>query len=98
MHDPRPPLPAYAVSTAERTITGSFCYTASEFAQTTRWAAETDLDLSVLIEGRVGLGGAPAGFTALARGEDQASKVLVYPHGVDEDETRDDNAGEEAPR
>lgn len=80
MHAPRLELSAYAVSTQERALIGSFCYTADEFAQTARWVAETDIDLSALIEGHVGLDGAAAGFTALARGEDQAGKVLVHPH------------------
>lgn len=82
MHEPRPAVPAYAVSTAERSLIGSFCYSASEFAATVRWAAGTELDLSVLIEGRVGLDAAPGSFAALATGEDTSSKVLVYPHGV----------------
>ncbi|HWM39026.1 MAG TPA: alcohol dehydrogenase catalytic domain-containing protein [Streptomyces sp.] len=82
MHSPRPVLPAYAVSTQERSLIGSFCYSAGEFTRTARWAAETDLDLSALIEGRVDLSGAAGSFTGLARGEDQASKVLVHPHGV----------------
>ncbi|OEV29885.1 zinc-binding alcohol dehydrogenase [Streptomyces nanshensis] len=82
MHEPRLALPAYALSTQERSLIGSFCYTAEEFAGTARWVAGTELDLSVLIEGRVGLSGAAGSFTALARGEDQASKVLVHPHGV----------------
>lgn len=82
MHEPRPAIPAYAVTTAERSLIGSFCYSESEFRKTARWVAGTEFDLSVLIEGRVGLDAAPGSFTALASGEDQASKVLVHPHGV----------------
>ncbi|WP_314175338.1 zinc-dependent alcohol dehydrogenase [Streptomyces winkii] len=80
MHAPRLGLPAYAVSTQERSLIGSFCYSAAEFAQTARWVAGTDTDLSVLIEGRVGLDGAAGSFTALAQGGDHAGKVLVCPH------------------
>lgn len=81
MHEPRPSIPAYAVSTGERALIGSFCYSAGEFAQTAEWVAATDLDLSVLVEGHVSLDEAPGAFTALASGEDQASKVLVHPRG-----------------
>ncbi|WP_181766594.1 zinc-dependent alcohol dehydrogenase [Streptomyces albidus (ex Kaewkla and Franco 2022)] len=104
MHAPRLELSAYAVSTQERALIGSFCYSASEFAQTAQWVAATDLDLSALIEGRVGLDGAPDSFTALARGEDQASKVLVYPHGAPGSAPADGSAAaaattsEEAPK
>ncbi|MBL1118204.1 alcohol dehydrogenase catalytic domain-containing protein [Streptomyces sp. 110] len=82
MHAPRVDLPAYAVSTEERSLIGSFCYSAGEFAQTARWVAETDRDLSALVDGRVDLASAASSFAALARGENQASKVLVYPHGA----------------
>lgn len=82
MHAPRMALPAYSLSTQERSLIGSFCYTADEFTRTALWVAGTETDLSVLIEGRVDLSGAARSFTALARGEDQASKVLVHPRGV----------------
>lgn len=88
MHAPRVEIPAYAVSTEERALIGSFCYSASEFARTAQWAARTELDLSVLVEGRVGLDEAADSFTSLARGENPAAKVLVYPHTVPEEATR----------
>ena len=75
-------LPAYAVSTGERTIIGSFCYSRRHFADTARWVGETDVDLSRLIDGRVRLGDAAAAFTALAKGTTAASKILVFPHGI----------------
>ncbi|AQW56380.1 zinc-binding dehydrogenase [Streptomyces violaceusniger] len=82
MHSPRVDLPAYAVTTEERSLIGSFCYSAGEFAQTARWVTETERDLSVLVDGRVDLAGAADSFRSLARGENQASKVLVYPQGA----------------
>ena len=75
-------VPAYAVSTEERTVIGSFCYSRQDFADTARWVGETDVDLSHLVDGRVGLGAADEAFTALARGTTAASKILVFPHGV----------------
>ncbi len=82
MGSPRLEVPAYAVSTEERTIIGSFCYSRTHFDDTARWVAGTEHDLSRLIEGRVGWEGARRSFEDLARGVSPASKVLVFPGGV----------------
>lgn len=82
MHTPRLDLPAYAISTAERSLIGSFCYSATEFTDTAQWAASADCDLSSLVEGRVDLAAAAQSFTSLAKGENPASKVLVYSRSV----------------
>lgn len=73
------PLQAYEVSTKERSIVGSFCYTRDEFAATAAWVGTAPGNLACLIEGRVGLDDADAAFGELARGENPASKVLVFP-------------------
>jgi threonine dehydrogenase-like Zn-dependent dehydrogenase len=73
---------AYEISTKERSVVGSFCYSAAEFRDTARWAATVPDQLATLIEGRTDLAGGPASFEALARGTDPASKVLVFPHGI----------------
>ena len=73
---------AYEISTKERSVVGSFCYSAAEFRDTARWAATVPDSVATLIEGRTDLDGGPASFEALARGTDPASKVLVFPHGV----------------
>ena len=78
MNAPKVELSAYAVSTEERSIIGSFCYNAREFAETADWAAAHAEELLPLIDGRVGLTGAPNAFTQLSKGELKASKVLVY--------------------
>lgn len=70
-------VPAYEVSTKERSIVGSFCYTPAEFRDTAEWVGTTDKDLSLLIEGHVGLEGASDAFADLARGDGSKSKVLV---------------------
>jgi threonine dehydrogenase-like Zn-dependent dehydrogenase len=69
------------ISTKERSVVGSFCYSAAEFRDTARWAATAPDALDTLIEGRTDLDGGPASFEALARGTAQASKILVFPHG-----------------
>lgn len=71
-------LPAYPVSTDERSIIGSFCYNASEFAETAEWTAANASELVDLIDRRVPLADAPETFARLSRGELQASKVMVY--------------------
>jgi threonine dehydrogenase-like Zn-dependent dehydrogenase len=82
MATPAVELAAYEISTKERSIVGSFCYSAAEFRTTAEWAAGVPDALDVLIEGRTDLDGGPGAFTALARGDDPASKVLVLPHGA----------------
>lgn len=77
MHQPQVEVAAYAVSTEERTLIGSFCYTEREFFDTAAWVGSGAPDLSGLIEGRVSLDDSPEVFRALAAGENQASKVLV---------------------
>jgi len=75
-------LAAYAVSTEERTVIGSFCYTRAHFADTADWVGSRPAGLSTLIDGRVGWADAPRSFDELARGTSQASKIVVFPHGV----------------
>lgn len=73
---------AYEISTKERSVVGSFCYSAAEFRDTAQWAGTVPDRLATLIEGRTDLAGGPGAFEALARGTDPASKVLVFPHGL----------------
>ena len=73
---------AYEISTKERSVVGSFCYSAAEFRETAAWAATVPDALNTLIEDRTDLDGGPASFEGLARGTNPASKVLVFPHGV----------------
>lgn len=81
MGSPRVELPAYAVSTEERTLVGSFTYTAEEFAATAAWVGTVPDGIEALIDGRVGWDGAPQSFDDLARGRTSASKILVFPQG-----------------
>lgn len=85
MNAPRIDLPAYAVSTEERTLIGSFCYSAREFRETAEWVGTAPEVLGRLVDGRVDMDGAAEAFTALAKGTSQRSKVLVFPHGVPAD-------------
>lgn len=75
-------LSAYAISTEERSIIGSFCYNPREFADTAGWAGANAAELAPLIDGRVSLADAAETFARLSRGEMQASKVMVYTNGT----------------
>ena len=78
MAAPEVAVAAFDITTMERSVVGSFTYSAAEFRQTAEWVGTAPAELAALVEGRVDLDGAPAAFTALARGEDSASKVLVF--------------------
>jgi threonine dehydrogenase-like Zn-dependent dehydrogenase len=84
MGSPRLELSAYALSTEERALIGSFTYTAAEFTQTAEWVGTVPEGISELIDGRVGWEGAPQSFDDLARGRSSASKILVFPQGAPE--------------
>lgn len=82
MNSPRIELPAYSISTEERTLIGSFCYPASDFNETAEWVGRAPEVLARLVDGRVDMSGAAEAFAALASGTLAKSKVLVFPHGV----------------
>lgn len=79
MQEPDLSLRAYAVSIEERTVIGSYCYPAKDFHDTAAWVATAPPELARLIEGRVGWAEASEAFRGLAKGENPASKVLVFP-------------------
>jgi threonine dehydrogenase-like Zn-dependent dehydrogenase len=76
-------LAAFEVSTKERSLIGSFCYTAEEFRETAAWAGTQPEKLARLVEGRVDLMAGAEAFQQLASGATDASKVLVFPNGLD---------------
>ncbi|MGI8870010.1 MAG: zinc-dependent alcohol dehydrogenase [Mycobacteriales bacterium] len=79
MGSPELSVAAYAVSTEERSIIGSFCYSAAEFRDTAEWVGTAPAEVGRLIEGRVGLDDADEAFTRLARGTAVESKILICP-------------------
>ncbi len=84
MATPRVDLAAYALSTGERSLLGSFSYDEAAFRDTATWASAHAAELEPLIEARVDLADAPETFRALAERTLTASKVLVYPSGQHE--------------
>jgi 2-desacetyl-2-hydroxyethyl bacteriochlorophyllide A dehydrogenase len=76
-------LPAFEISTFERSIIGAFTYPSREFRDTAAWVASGPAGLEHLIDDRVDLDGASDAFARLASGDLDASKILVYSHGRD---------------
>lgn len=70
-------LPAYQVSTEERTLIGSFTYSADDFRAAAAWVAEGHPELDYLVTREVSLNEGPAAFAALAALDGTPGKVLV---------------------
>lgn len=79
MAHPSLDVAAYEVSTHERSIIGSFCYSPIEFAETAAWVSAGGEHLDVLIDERVGFDGAQDAFSRLAAGNSSTCKVMVFP-------------------
>lgn len=77
MATPRLELSAFDISTAERTLVGSFTYSSDDFAQALASIAAAPAAAAALITRTVPLAEAPATFTALAAGDGTPGKVLV---------------------
>jgi threonine dehydrogenase-like Zn-dependent dehydrogenase len=70
-------LPAFAISTEERSVVGAFSYSAQEFRETARWVNTNPPELADLVGQRIPLEAAPAKFSELAASTALAGKVLV---------------------
>ena len=77
MGTPQVALDAYSVSTAERSLIGSFTYSAKDFRDAAQFVSSAPPQLGELISRRVPLEDGPQAFTDLAEGDGTAGKVLV---------------------
>ncbi len=77
MGTPRFELDAYRVSTEERSLVGSFTYSAEDFRDAAEFVSSAPPELGELISRRVPLHDGPQAFTDLAAGDGTAGKVLV---------------------
>jgi threonine dehydrogenase-like Zn-dependent dehydrogenase len=77
MGSPTLELPAFAVSTEERSLVGSFTYSAQDFRDAAQWISTRPAVAAELISRQVGLDEAPAAFTSLAAHDGTPGKVLV---------------------
>jgi threonine dehydrogenase-like Zn-dependent dehydrogenase len=78
---PRLDLDAFRVSTEERTIVGSFTYSAPDFTDAAAWVAGHPDVVGELVSREVDLDEADAAFAGLARGDGTPGKVLVRVSG-----------------
>lgn len=74
-------LPATPLMVGERTITGSSAYARSDFRDTAIWTARRSVDLSPLIELRVGLDELPGVFEGYVDGSLQVLKTILQLEG-----------------
>lgn len=86
MGSPALEIPAFAVSTEERTIVGSFTYTARDFADAAAWAGSHAETLAPLVSRIVSPARAHEAFSELAAGDGPPGKILV----AFDDEPRND--------
>ncbi|HIY23062.1 MAG TPA: zinc-binding dehydrogenase [Candidatus Brachybacterium merdigallinarum] len=84
MGSPRLELPAFAISTEERTVVGSFTYSAQDFADATAWIGSHAEQVAPLVSSVVEPEQAQESFAALAAGTGPAGKILVR---FDQEET-----------
>jgi Threonine dehydrogenase and related Zn-dependent dehydrogenases len=79
MGSPELSLDAFRVSTEERTVIGSFCYSAQEFHDAAEWVATAPAALAELVSREVTLDEAQDAFAGLARMDGTPGKILVLP-------------------
>lgn len=77
MGSPELSLDAYLVSTAERSVVGSFTYTAQDFRDAAAWIGQAPPQAETLISRTVPLAVGPAAFAELAAHADVPGKILV---------------------
>jgi L-iditol 2-dehydrogenase len=77
MGSPTLELSAFAVSTEERSLVGSFAYSAQDFRDAAQWISTAPAIADELISRQVGLDEAQAAFTGLAAHDGTPGKVLV---------------------
>jgi len=75
---PQVELDAYSVSTAERSIVGSFTYSDGDFREAAQWVSDSPPELPYLISRMVSLADAPEAFARLAAHDGTPGKVLVH--------------------
>ena len=71
-------LNAFRISTDERSLVGSFTYSAQDFRDAAEWVSGGPAELGELISRQVRLEDGPQAFADLARGDGTAGKVLVW--------------------
>jgi L-idonate 5-dehydrogenase len=73
------PLPVSTVVSRETRILGSYGYSRSEFAGVVDWLCRREVDVSVLIEHRIGFDGIIAAFDRYMAGSLTAVRTVLQP-------------------
>ena len=73
------PLPVSTVVGRETRIVGSYGYSRSEFADVVRWLCSPEIDVSILIQHRVGFDGIVAAFDGYLDGSLTALRTVLQP-------------------
>jgi len=79
MAEPTLSLSSYAISTRERSIVGTFGYSAADFRAAAEWAAQSPAELAPLIEETAPLAAGPEIFRSLGDHSRDAHKILLTP-------------------
>lgn len=79
MADPSLTIPAYRVSTDERQIIGSFCYSFADFRETAEWVEDHGDSVAPLIDHSRPLEEGPEIFRQLGEHAIEAHKILLVP-------------------
>jgi len=73
----------YALTVAERTLIGSYCYSRAHFESTANWVAHVRPELDLLIGSTRPLTDGPAAFQSVASGDGEANKVMLLSQQLD---------------
>ena len=76
---PRIDLNIYEITTDEKSLVGSFCYSEAVFAECAAAVAAGEIDPSLFIDAVVSMDDAPAAFTRLAEQASSSIKTIVLP-------------------
>lgn len=77
MADPEITIPAYALTTRERSIVGSYCYSPNSFHTAAEWLANNEEIAAHLIDARISLHEAPQVIKELIGGAGEISKAVI---------------------
>lgn len=75
------PIAPYGISTGERTLIGSYCYSVEHFRSTADWVSAGQPELDLLIDRTEPLAAGAAAFHGIADGSAPANKVLLVMGG-----------------
>jgi threonine dehydrogenase-like Zn-dependent dehydrogenase len=73
-------LDMYEVTTNEKTLVGSFCYSAATFEECAEAVAAGEVDAALFVDSVIGLDDAPQTFAELAAHTRSSVKTIVLPH------------------